>query len=168
MQIVELPYSGKELSMLVLVPAEGKTLADIEKILSVDRILQWRERMTECQVQLFLPRFKSTWGAQSLKLGLLALGMRDAFDPVKADFSGMDGRPHWLYVSDVLHKAFVDVNEEGTEAAAATALLMAFGSEEAPPPPKLFRADRPFLFLIQENRTGSILFLGRVTDPTAP
>ncbi|MEI6211111.1 MAG: serpin family protein [bacterium] len=166
LKIVELPYSGKELSMLVLVPAKDMTLEDVEKVLSGDRILQWRERMTECQVQLFLPRFKSTWGTQSLKPGLLSLGMRDAIDPVKSDFSGMDGRPHWLCVSDVLHKAFVDVNEEGTEAAAATAVLMAFGSEEAPPPPKLFRADRPFLFLIQENRTGSILFLGRVTDPT--
>ncbi|MCU0858628.1 MAG: hypothetical protein MUC65_09535, partial [Pontiellaceae bacterium] len=86
------------------------------------------------------------------------------FNETKADFSGMDGNINGLYVSKVLHQAFVDVNEEGTEAAAATAVIMDFMGR--PPPPPVFRADHPFLFLIQENRSGSILFMGRVTDPT--
>jgi serpin B len=92
------------------------------------------------------------------------MGMVDAFSDSKANFAGMDGRPDWLYISAVIHKAFVDVNEEGTEAAAATAVIMKARGMPAPPP--VFRADHPFVFLIQENRTGSILFMGRVKDPT--
>jgi serpin B len=90
------------------------------------------------------------------------MGMVDAFGA--ADFSGMTGQRD-LFISAVVHKAFVDVNEEGTEAAAATAVLMA---RSIPPPTPVFRADHPFLFLIRENSTGSILFLGRVVDPSAP
>ncbi len=91
------------------------------------------------------------------------MGMRDAFDGARADFSGMDGRQQWLYIGAVIHKAFVDVNEEGTEAAAATAVVMQATSLPLPPP--TFRADHPFICLIRENRTGSILFLGRVVNP---
>ena len=90
--------------------------------------------------------------------------MVDAFSNTKADFSGMDGRPDWLYVGWVLHKAFVEVNEEGTEAAAATAVGMKHRSIPQPPPE--FRADHPFLFWIQDDRTGSLLFLGRMADPS--
>ena len=90
--------------------------------------------------------------------------MADAFSVAKADFAGMDGKPDWLFIGAVLHKAFVDVNEEGTEAAAATAVVMTLKCVPAPSP--TFRADHPFVFLIQENRTGSILFMGRVVDPT--
>lgn len=166
-QLIELPYAGTELSMLVILPA-GKTpreLAEVENALSVERLTEWRAQMRKQKVQLFLPKFKVTWGVHSLKNSLLALGIRDAFAEDKADFSGMDGKRD-LLVSDVLHKAFVSVDEAGTEAAAATAVVMQAKSEPARPP--VFRADHPFLFLIQENRTGSILFLGRVTDPTAP
>lgn len=92
------------------------------------------------------------------------MGMVDAFNSSKADFAGMDGRPDWLFIGAVIHKAFVDVNEEGTEAAAATAVTMMARGTSAPPP--VFRADHPFVFLIQESQTGSILFMGRVTDPT--
>ena len=88
--------------------------------------------------------------------------MHDAFVFRKANFAGMDGRPDWLFIGGVIHKAYVDVNEEGTEAAAATAVMM-FGGMPAPPP--VVRADHPFLFLIQDNRTGSLLFLGRILDP---
>src|SRR6185369_2182864 len=96
-----------------------------------------------------------------------AMGMPDAFDPLKADFRRMTDREPRLYISAVLHKTVVEVNEKGTEAAAATAVLAAPG---APPgyihsPPPVFRADHPFLFLIRENRSGSILFMGRLTDP---
>ena len=90
--------------------------------------------------------------------------MRDAFSALQADFSGMDGQGD-LFIGAILHKAFVDVNEEGTEAAAATAVAVATLSAHESP---TFRADHPFLFLIREQRTGSILFLGRVADPTQP
>jgi serpin B len=90
------------------------------------------------------------------------MGMRDAFSQ-QADFSGMNGRKD-LFISAVIHKAYIDVNEEGTEAAAATGIVV--GITAVPPPPPVFRADHPFLFLIRDNNSGSILFLGRVTNPT--
>ena len=100
-----------------------------------------------------------------LMWSMAALGMADAFSG-RADFSGMDGRKD-LFISDVIHKAFVEVNEEGTEAAAATAMVMVGSAAPSNPQPiPVFRADHPFLFLIRDHRNGSVLFLGRVTDPT--
>jgi serpin B len=127
----------------------------------------WRAQLSPREVEVFLPKFTITWGAQSLTNALHKLGMRDAFTRY-ADFSGMTPSvgDDKLKVADVLQKAFVKVNEEGTEAAAATAVSTRM--ESIPPPPELFRADHPFLFLIQENATGSILFLGRVTEPIVP
>jgi serpin B len=165
-QAVELPYAGNALSMLVILPSTAEGVSQLESTLSADRLNQWSRRLTPREVQLFLPKFRITWGAQSLNQGLQALGMRDAFAPEKADFSGMDGQPRGLYISDVFHKAYVDVNEEGTEAAAATGVIMATRAMIIPEPPPIFRADRPFLFLIRENRTGTVLFMGRVTDPS--
>ena len=168
LQLLELPYVGNELSMLVILPSKSSSLMVLEKNLSAASLQHWRGQMYMREIELYLPTFKITWGISSLVKPLTALGMRTPFTDT-ADFGGMDGHKD-LFISDILHKAFVDVTEEGTEAAAATAALMRAKSADAPqpPPPELFRADRPFLFLIQENRTGSILFLGRVTDPTAP
>jgi len=101
---------------------------------------------------------------KNAELRLESMGMKDAFDMDKANFSGMDGNPNWLYIGAVLHKAFIDVNEEGTEAAAATGVLMK--EKSAPEEPIIFRADHPFLFLIRDNLTGSILFMGRVSNPS--
>jgi serpin B len=92
------------------------------------------------------------------------MGMRDAFNDHEADFSGMDGARD-LYLSAVVHKAFVDVNEEGTEAAAATGAVVAMRAVVRPKPIPTFRADHPFIFLIRENASGSILFLGRLAEP---
>jgi serpin B len=162
LQIVELPYRGGEFSMLVLLPDRIDGLASLEQSLSVNVLATWRSRLKEVEVELVLPKFRITYTAQ-LRQFLQALGMRDAFVASKADFAGIDGRTDRLFLGGVIHKAFVDVNEEGTEAAAATATVMMGGM---PPKPPEFRADHPFLFLIQDNRTGSILFLGRVVDPT--
>lgn len=162
LQVLELPYAGGGLSMIVLLPRKADELGRIENSLTTESLDRWKRGLGKRKVRIFLPRFKTT-SMFRLDKELAAMGMVDAFDVAKADFSGMDGRAHWLYVSAVLHKAFVDVNEEGTEAAAATAAVMAMGLA-APPP--VFRADHPFVFLIQENSTGSILFMGRVTDPT--
>jgi len=98
-----------------------------------------------------------------LKETLQSMGMVDAFTWPGANFAGCDGDPRWFFIGEVVHKAYVDVNEEGTEAAAATAVVMGMGGMGVAPP--VFRADHPFLFLIQENSTGSILFLGRMANP---
>jgi serpin B len=116
-------------------------------------------------VNLFLPKFKLE-SQFELNDVLASMGMPDAFDPRTADFSGISSEPG-LFISHVIHKAYVDVNEEGTEAAAATAVGVAVpGCIIAPPPPMTFRADHPFVFLIRDQATGAILFLGRVTDPS--
>jgi len=128
-------------------------------------------QLTRREVKLFLPRFRITWGPANLLDSLSGLGMPIAFEQFRADFSGINGcRPpdeESLFISSVLHKAFVEVNEEGTEAAAATAEVMVAAPmiRLIPPKRRLFRADHPFIFAIRD-RSGTILFLGRVSDPT--
>jgi serpin B len=165
LQVLELPYVGDSLSMLVLLPGEKNGLPGLEKSLTTDNLKRWTSGLSEVEVKVFLPRFKMT-SLFSLERTLAAMGMPDAFDRTKANFSGMDGHRNWLYIGAVVHKAFVDVNEEGTEAAAATAVVMRVTMARQPLRPVVFRADHPFIFLIRENTTGSILFLGRVMDPT--
>ena len=165
LQVAELPYTGDELSMLVLLPAEKVGLDAFESSLSVENIQKWTAALAPRSVKLQLPRFKLTWGVKNVIPQLSELGIHDAFVYRKADFSGMDGG-NSLIISLVLHKAFVDVNEEGTEAAAATAVVTAPGG--APPAvqqPKEFKADRPFIFLIRHKPSGATLFIGRVTNP---
>ena len=163
MQVLELPYAGIDLSMIVLLPRKTDGIADLEAKLSTQNLTAWTGRLGFPKVDVFLPKFKMT-SQFSLNDKLAALGMTDAFSS-KADFSGMNGKRD-LYISAVIHKAFVEVNEEGTEAAAATAVAISCKSERIEPPSVVFRADHPFLFLIRDNHTGSILFLGRITDPT--
>ncbi len=164
LQILELLYVGGALSMIVLLPRTVDGLAALEARLTPDALEHWTKRLWETRVEVFLPRFKLS-AAFRLDEVLKAMGMTDAFDEGRANFAGLDGKA-MLCITAVLHKAFVDVNEEGTEAAAATAVVM--GLRSMPPPSPVFRADHPFLFLIRDNATGSILFLGRVVDPTAP
>ena len=164
-QALELPYKDGELSMLIFLPAKVDGLAELEKTFTAEKLKQWPGQLARQKVNVMLPKFKVTWGTVDLKSSLNALGIKDAFDANSADFSGMTNDPQGLYISAVFHKAFVDVNEEGTEAAAATAVAMKPGAAFAPAPPKLFRADHPFLFLIRENTTGTLLFMGRVADP---
>ena len=162
LQILELPYKGNDVSMVVLLPRKVDGLGQIENALSVKNLAAWTGRMKRRSVRVILPRFKMT--SQFGLAGILAaMGMPDAFDE-RADFSGMDGRK-WLYISAVIHKAFVDVNERGTEAAAATAVVAKEKGIARHQRPPVFRADHPFLFVIRENRSGSILFLGRVANP---
>jgi len=162
LQALEMPYAGGELSMLVLLPKSPAGLAEIEKSLTPKSLAGWILALRTQEVQVCLPRFKMT-GEFSLAETLRSMGMSEAFTD-KADFSGMDGKRD-LVISAVVHKAFVDVNEEGTEAAAATGVII--GSISVKPPPPVFRADHPFLFLIRHEPTGAILFLGRVADPKA-
>jgi len=163
LQLLELPYLGDDLSMVVLLPRATDGLTSLEGLLNEQTLGSWLAHARNQKVNVFLPKFKLT--AQfSLAQTLAGMGMSAAFSP-SADFSGMDGARD-LCISAVVHKAFVDVNEEGTEAAAATGTMMRSMAVMRPLPIPVFRADRPFLFLIRDTHSGSILFLGRVADPS--
>lgn len=164
LQILELPYAGENLAMLVLLPKQQAGLADVEGQLSESRLTEWIADAAYRQVDVFLPRFTVT-SQLSLRPILTALGMDVAFSD-QADFSGMIAQAQ-VSISDVLHKAFIDVNEEGTEAAAATGVVIGVTSIMDPQPVPVFKADHPFLFLIQEKQTGSVLFFGRLQNPAS-
>jgi serpin B len=148
--------------MIILLPKRIDGLAQLEASLSPENLSAWLVRLQKQEVMVHLPRFRTT-SQFSLNRVLVSLGMANAFSPGAADFSGIDGTKN-LHISAVVHKAFVDVNEEGTEAAAATGVVVAITSMPARPP--VFRADHPFVFLIRDNRSESFLFIGRLADPT--
>jgi len=160
MQAVELPYDGKELSMLILLPKKD-SIGAAEDAISLEKLSELRSMLREQRVDVYLPRFKFET-KYFLKENLKSMGMPLAFSD-DADLSGMDGT-QMLKIAQVIHQAFVEVNEEGTEAAAATAVIVVFKSA-MPAMPTIFRADHPFMFIIQERETGNILFMGRVVDP---
>lgn len=162
-QILEMPYQGGDVSMFVLLPKEKNGLGALEDSLTQKQLDDWLAQEHNREVNVFFPKFKLT--QQFALAGTLAkMGMPDAFSD-RADFSGMDGSRD-LYISAVIHKAFVDVNEEGTEAAAATGVVVRSLAVQRPQPMPTFRADHPFIFLIRETHSGSVLFLGRMEDPT--
>ncbi len=166
-QVVDLPYVGRELSMAVLLPDQGR-FREIEAQLDGGFVGQALAEVAESYVALEMPRFEFD---AAFRLGetLKAMGMSAAFDARAADFSGMDGLScaggddGCLYIGDVVHKAFVSVDEAGTEAAAATAVMMQ--TESAGPMPVSVTVDRPFIFLVRDRPTGTLLFVGRVTEP---
>jgi serpin B len=166
-QVLDLPYAGKRLSMTILLPKRHDGLPELEKQLDTGKLGQILSSLgTQREVEVYLPRFRlEMQQPYSLNGPLQTLGMKKAFSAEQADFSGMHTGPERLFISHVLHKAFVEVNEEGTEAAAATAVVV--GVTSVRPSPPVFRADRPFLFLIRDRQTGSILFLGRLVDPSS-
>jgi serpin B len=156
--MVELGYEGGQLSMGVLLPAAGR-LTELRDGLTSAWLEQARAAMTtSAEVLLQLPKFRFTWGTKSLTSPLKALGMTDAFDQALADFSGMTGDKD-LYIADVLHRAFVALDENGTEAAAATAVIM--DGSSAPISTKAFTVDRPFLIFIRDA-SGALLFSARL------
>jgi serpin B len=159
---LELPYQTGDVAMVILLPDEGRFEA-FEQGLSAATLDQALAGLSYQPVLLSLPKFTYE-SAFSLNDALMALGMPDAFDPDRADFSAMDGARD-LYISNVLHKAFVAVDEKGTEAAAATAVIMEVTSAPIDQP-VVVSVDRPFLYLIRDRQTGSVLFLGRVLDPS--
>lgn len=164
-QALRLAYKGGNLSMIVFLPRKVDGLPEFEKSLTTDKLAGWLTKLDWREVRVFLPRFRMT-SAFTLNGVLSAMGMQQAFDAKAADFSGMTGGKD-LFISLVIHKAFVDVDEKGTEAAAATAVLAPPTAAPGPPLPAVFRADHPFLFLIHDQRSASILFIGRVTNPKA-
>ncbi|KAF5919042.1 hypothetical protein HPG69_003677 [Diceros bicornis minor] len=160
-KILEIPYTGKDLSMVLLLPNEVDGLKKLEDKLTAEKLIEWTssQNMRETLVDLYLPRFKVE-ESYDLKDTMKSMGMLDAFSQQDADFSGMTGS-RGLVVSKILHKSFVEVTEEGTEAAAATGISLELSS----PLIYSFHCDHPFLFFIKHNKTNSILFLGRVSSP---
>ncbi len=167
LKILDLPYQGDTLSMTILLPETAAELEALEQRLTPENLQEWLSSLTwpedaneYIQVQVWLPKFQLT-SAFELKDILSMMGMPTAFDGNTANFSGIKS-DNSLYLTNVIHKAFIEVNETGTEAAAATAVI---GTTRGAPPSVEFRADRPFIFLIRHRDSGSILFLGRVVNP---
>ena len=159
-QAVELPYEGHQMSMVVILP-ERERFAEFEDGLDSRQLNAILDQMSFARVNVYLPKFK-TESAFALSKALQAMGMQEAFS-MSADFSGMTGKDD-LFISEVVHKAFVDVDEEGNEAAAATAVVMELKAMPAMEEPVMMRVDHPFIFLIRDA-TGTVLFMGRVLDP---
>jgi serpin B len=159
LQVLEMSYKGDKLSMIVLLP-KNDNISSLENTLTLEKINEWKTKLTEQRVDVFMPKF--TFDTKYFMSNTLAkMGMPTAFTN-NTDFSGMDGTQN-LSIQTVVHQAFVDVNEEGTEAAAATGIGMTGTS--IPQPVPVFRADHPFVFIIQDKDSGNILFLGRVANP---
>ena len=162
-QVLQMPYKGDDLAMMIVLPKPDFTFDEFEKKFVENHFSAIASASRKkIEVEVFLPKFKVTCGTLELKDILREMGMKDAFSNA-ADFSGMTGKRD-LHISNVMHKAFVEVNEEGTEAAAATAVIMP--ASMPPGEPIEITADRPFIFLIRDVPTGTILFLGRVVDPS--
>ncbi|MDX1565982.1 MAG: serpin family protein, partial [Phycisphaeraceae bacterium] len=161
LQVLEMPYKGRELSMIVMLPEQGG-LEALQSSLTASKLAGWIGHLRRGQVKVAFPKFKMETSLDLVPT-LKAMGMPSAFKP--GGFTGISDEPtaYKLAISDVLHKAFVEVTEEGTEAAAATAVVVKDESASFKP---VFRADRPFLFVIRENATGTVLFCGRVMNPS--
>jgi serpin B len=160
-QALELPFAGKDLALVVFLPNQEDGLLEFEKSLSADRLSGWLAKLEAKQVDVKLPRFRAT-GAFHLKPPLSALGIVRAFDRQRADFTGIADSK--LFIDNVVHQAFIEVNENGAEAAAATAVVV--GDTGGPPRPKAnFHADHTFFFVVRDKRSDSILFMGRLMEP---
>jgi serpin B len=163
-QDVAIPYQGTALVMVVLLPKKTDGLAALEKALTSANLTKWIASLKPHDVDLKLPKFKITSRFEMAK-ALSDMGMPVAFSD-KADFSGMTSETK-LMISNVIHQAFVDVHEKGTEAAAATAVIAADPVSASEFPKATFHADHRFVFLIYEGQTATLLFMGRLNDPTA-
>ncbi|MER3473188.1 MAG: proteinase inhibitor I4 serpin [Armatimonadota bacterium] len=163
-QMVSLPYGGGRLSMVVALPDEGVSLHEWMGTLSAEKWKEWTSRLAMTDGEVQLPRFKADYD-KTLNDALKALGMEVAFIPDRADFSGMREERD-LFIEKVHHKAVVEVNEEGTEAAAVTSVQVEVTSVQQPRPPFKMVVDRPFLFAIRDTRTGIVLFIGAVYEPS--
>ncbi len=169
LQVIQLPYMGKTLKMLVALPAENTSLATTENSLSASLIDSWIRGMQTVEVAVAFPKFKLE-GDMEVSVILKKMGMPLAFTEGEtgADFKGIlaADEKRRLHIAKVIHKAFGKIDEEGTEAAAATAVAMEYdGFSAEMSMPKIFNADRPFLFMIRHSATGAILFLGRCSVP---
>jgi serpin B len=162
-QILEMAYAASGIAFDVVLPTETTGLPALEKSLTPEKLTAWLGSLASRNVQVSLPKFR-TESEFSLNKVLPAMGMPTAFS-AKADFSGIDPKGN-LAISEVVHKAFVDVSEQGTEAAAATGVAIHATAMRTTEQPVIFRADHPFLFLIRDTKSGSVLFMGRLMNPS--
>lgn len=162
--LIELPYGQGNYSMVVMLPNEGVSLQEAAMTLTPENWNEWTGRLANAvtEVELYMPKFKYEY-KRNLNDDLANLGMGIAFDPYKADFSNINDLIP-IYITDVLHQTFIETNEEGTEAAAATVVI--FGTTSMPMPPPVININHPFLYFIRETTTGTIVFMGQVTDPS--
>jgi serpin B len=160
-QAILLPYKGKSFAMLVILPRES--LDNYLSEFGVGDLSRILKGMVKERVSIYLPKFEFETRALSLKRYFMDKGVKLAFSPGAADFSGIGGPPGLLFIQDVLHRAYVRIDEEGTEAAAVTVTVISIAA--APPRPKIFRADHPFLFFILDRNSDAIMFAGKVVDP---
>ena len=164
-QAVSIPYKGETMSMIILLPRETHGLAAFEKRLTSENLDKWCRELAQIHtrtIHLYIPKFRLETG-YNLVPPLKKLGIKEAFIESTADFRGMGWDKGELWISQIRHKAFIEVNEEGTEAAGATAVEMV--TQSMGPRYPVFRADHPFIFMIRENSTGTLLFIGRMADP---
>ena len=163
MQMLQMQYKGENISLLILLPKEHD-IVPLEKSLTVDKLDQWKRDLKEQRVDVYIPKFKIN-ANYFLAKNLTKMGMPTAFAEM-ADLSGIS-TGKGLFISEVIHQAFIDVDEKGTEAAAATAVLTKEGlSQDTDQMAPIFRADHPFLFLIEDKETNCILFMGKFSDPS--
>ncbi len=169
-QILTMPYRGGDAAMVVVLPTRPDGLPSLEATLTPQELTGWLSNSSSTLVDVTFPKFTSSSGF-NLNAVLQSLGMENSFNPAKANFTGIASDPaHPLYIGAVIHQAYIGVDESKTEAAAATAVEMLEATAEAPPEitPISFTADHPFLYLIRDNATGAILFMGRVENPSEP
>ena len=164
LQLLELPYAEEELAMLFVLPDEIDAMG---KHLTPKNFSAWNEALAPQEVKVFIPKFKFELTLEGLSDMLKKMGMTDAFNPNLANFNGIipDGTGRGLFILDVIHKAFVEVNEEGTEAAAATGVVMAPKAAPGPDATPIFRADKPFVYLLVHKPSGTVLFMGKMNEP---
>ncbi|MGC8777912.1 MAG: serpin family protein [Candidatus Caldatribacteriaceae bacterium] len=163
LQAIQLPYGDTRFSMYIVLPKVPSGIGDLLRSLDTESLKNLIDTMAERKGEVYLPRFRITF-EETLNEVLKSLGMREAFDPDNADFSGMLPIPPVAFVSEVKHKSVLEVNEEGTEAAAATSVTISL-TAALPEEPFLMRVDHPFLLAIRDERSGLFLFIGVVTDP---
>ncbi|XP_068599798.1 antithrombin-III [Brachionichthys hirsutus] len=162
-QVLEMPYRGDDITMVIVLPSRGTPLSQVEDSLDLKKLTDWIGEMRDTTVSIYVPRFRVE-DSFSLKEKLQAMGLTDLFSPDKASLPGMlDGDGDDLHISDAYHKAFLEVNEEGSEAAAATAVVLVGRSMNFDR--EVFQADRPFLLFIRESSINALLFAARVADP---
>lgn len=167
-QAVVLPYQGARMAMYVFLPAAKSNLKKVHELLSAAAWEEWTKKFASTLGSVHLPRFKMNYEA-SLKTALTALGMASAFDPKRAKFGRIHDGPPPIWLDEILHRAVAEVNEEGTEAAAVTMTVMrtlSAARREPPEPEFEIIVNRPFLFLIRDEASGNILFMGSLVDPT--
>jgi len=164
-EVIEIPYDGHSVAMVILLPDEPGGLAAVEQAISPEAWLGWVDGLEFGDAHLYLPKFRVETEYE-LNDPLKAMGMPLAFDARQADFTNITDSPEGekLFISTVAHKAFIEVDESGTEAAAATAVVISIESAALEEPPEV-RINRPFVFAIRDRDTGSLLFMGRVVDP---